>query len=136
MRALLALSVLIAGCTSSSLPTPDPQQAWVELDALPGHHLSAQRLDDQRVSDGRYFQLTPGAHELRMRYQYESQLGTDAFGEPRYVTCELRMRYDAFAAGQRYRLHARPLALKAQARLYDGHNQVLARGEVLRCGPI
>lgn len=134
MRALVVLPLLLVGC-SGALPGADPRQAWVDLQATPGQ-LSAQRLDEQRVEDGRYFQMPPGAHELRLRYQYESRLGTDAFGEPRWVTCELRVRYADFAAGQRYRVQARPLALKAQAWLYDSQGQVLARGEVLRCGPI
>ncbi|MNR61877.1 hypothetical protein D3C85_1837440 [compost metagenome] len=50
------------------------------------------------------------------------------------MTCHLRLQYSAFAAGQRYRIEARPLQNRAQAWLYDSQRQVLARGQVLRCG--
>ncbi|CAD5106726.1 PA0061/PA0062 family lipoprotein [Zestomonas carbonaria] len=137
---LLSLFTLsLAACASSSLPPADPQQAWVELATQqPSHTISASRLDGQRLSDGRFFQVSPGAHELDVRFQYERMGGgggMEPSGSPGSVTCYLRVRYDGFAAGQRYRLEARPLAAKAQAWLYGEQRQVLARGEVLRCGP-
>jgi hypothetical protein len=58
----------------------------------------------------------------------------DLRSEPIQRTCELRVRYDDFAAGQRYRLEARPLAATAQGWLYDDQRNVLARARVLRCG--
>jgi ABC-type polar amino acid transport system ATPase subunit len=54
--------------------------------------------------------------------------------EPLLLTCELRLRYDQFAAGQRYRVEARSMAMTAQAWLYDEQRNVLARGKVMRCG--
>ena len=54
--------------------------------------------------------------------------------EPMQRTCELRVRYDNFAAGQRYRIEARTLAMSAQGWLYDDQRNVLARARVLRCG--
>ena len=133
---LLAAALLAAGC-ASPLPPHDPGQAWVELySGGGGHVLMADRLDDQRLNDGRYFQLPPGAHELQVRFQYEINGGGGLEGtsEPRQITCQLRLRYAHFEAGQRYRVEARPLVMKAQAWLYDGQRNVLARGQVLRCG--
>lgn len=134
----LALFGLLAGCaTSSDLPPPDPAQAWVDVYAAPGHDVSAMSLDDQRVGDARYFQMTPGAHALRVRFQHEvNSQGSDGVSEPMRITCQLEVRYDGFAAGQRYRLEVRPLVLKAQGYLFDAQRRLLARADVLRCGPI
>lgn len=137
MRYLALLSaVLVLSACASPLPAPDPNQAWVELRSEPGSLLMADRLDDQRLNDGRYFQVPTGAHELQARFQFEvsSGGGLDGTAEPRQVTCEIRVRYDNFVAGQRYRLEARPMQMKAQAWLYDGQRNVLARGKILRCG--
>lgn len=137
----LLLCALSLGACASALPPRDPQQAWIDLATQqPSHTISANRLDGQRLSEGRFFQVSPGAHELDVRFQYERAGsgggGMDAMGGgPGPVTCILRVKYAGFAAGQRYRLEARPLAAKAQAWLYDDQRKVVARGEVLRCGP-
>lgn len=124
------------GACASPLPARDPAQAWVELYASAGTLLMADRLDGQRLNDGRYFQVPPGAHELQARFQFETSggAGLDGVYEPRQITCEIRLRYADFAAGQHYRLEARPLVMKAQAWLYDGQRSLLARGQVPRCG--
>jgi hypothetical protein len=94
----------------------------------------AQELDGKRLNDGRYFQVSPGSHELIARFRFEVQSGGNLMAEPIERTCELRVRYDNFAAGQRYRIEARTLAMSAQAWLYDEQRNVLARAKVLRCG--
>ncbi|WP_061238665.1 hypothetical protein [Ectopseudomonas composti] len=137
MRALLlAPALMMLGACASSVPQPDPQQAWVELYSSADTLLMAQRLDGKRWPDGRYFQVTPGKHELETRFQFEVRSGGSIGmqSEPLRMTCEIRLRYDDFAAGQRYRVEARQLLMKAQAWLYDDQRNVLARGEVLRCG--
>lgn len=137
MRYLALLgSLLVLSACASPLPQPDPHQAWVELYSPAGNLLMADRLDGRRLNDGRYFQVPAGAHELQARFQFEvnSGGGLDGLSEPRQVTCELRVRYDSFVAGQHYRLEARPMQMKAQAWLYDAQRNVLARAKVLRCG--
>jgi hypothetical protein len=132
--ALLLLSGMLVAC-AGPLPPRDPQLAWIDLHAAAGHTLMADRLDGERVNDGRYFQVAPGAHDLQLRFQYEvNGGGAEEPSEPRLITCLVRIRYDGFAAGQRYRVEARPLAMRAQAWLYDGQRQLLAGGKVLRCG--
>ncbi|BCQ58316.1 hypothetical protein PBOI14_00660 [Pseudomonas sp. Boi14] len=57
----LALGTLSA-CTTP-LPGVDPQQAWIDL-ATPtpgGKLVMAERLDNQRLDDGRFFQVSPAA---------------------------------------------------------------------------
>lgn len=137
MRYLALLGgMLVLGACASPVPSADPSQAWVELRSDAGTLLMADRLDGQRLNDGRYFQVPAGAHELQARFQFEVNGGggLDGAYEPRQVTCEIRVRHDNFVAGQRYRLEARPLQMKAQAWLYDAQRTVLARGKVLRCG--
>ncbi len=131
---LLALTL---GACASPLPKPDPQQAWVDLYATPGNMLMANKLDDKRLNDGRYFQVSPGHRELEVRFQFEAGGGgggMETMSEPLRITCDLRVRHD-FAAGQRYRLEVRPLVNRAQGWLYDAQHALLARAEVLRCRP-
>jgi len=132
----LILGASLLGACASPLPARDPAQAWVALHASAGTLLMADRLDGQRLNDGRYFQMAPGAHELQARFQFEvsSGGGLDGVYEPRQISCEIRLRYADFVAGQHYRLEARPLVMKAQAWLYDGQRNLLARAQVLRCG--
>jgi hypothetical protein len=136
MRTPLVFALLGLGACASPLPPADPQQAWVDLYASAGYTLMAHKQDDQQTRDGRYFQVAAGAHELQVRFQFEvaGGGGGDEFnGEPMQMTCHLRFRYDGFAAGQRYRIEARPLQYKAQGWLYGPDRQVLARAKVLRC---
>lgn len=135
MRLLPALLLpLLLNACAGPLPSPDPRQAWVELYATSGRLLMADRLDGQRLNDGRYFQVSPGRHELQLRFQHEvSGGGRDPLAEPLQITCILRVRYHGFAAGQRYRLEARPLGMRAAAWLYDSQRRVVAEGEILRC---
>ncbi|MGL4316023.1 MAG: hypothetical protein ACRCTL_05360 [Pseudomonas sp.] len=138
MRRLLLCSLFGLVACASPLPTPDPQKAWVDLHALPGHLLMAHTLDGRDLRDGRFFQVAPGVHELEARFQFDVNNGGGGTGDlnsgPMQITCYLQLRYDNFVAGQRYRLEARPLAMRAQGWLYDEQRNVLARARVLRCG--
>lgn len=130
----LIASLLLLGACASPLPARDPGMAWVDLYTTASDLLMADKLDGKRLNDGRYFQVTPGTHELIARFQFEVQGGGSLMAEPVQRTCELRVRYDEFAAGQRYRIEARTLAMSAQGWLYDDQRNVLARARVLRCG--
>jgi hypothetical protein len=130
----LLVSLLLLGACASPLPARDPGMAWVDLYTPASDLLMAEELDGKRLNDGRYFQATPGAHELIARFRFEVQGGGSLMAEPIQRTCEIRVRYDDFAAGQRYRIEARTLAMSAQAWLYDEQRNVLARAKVLRCG--
>ncbi len=102
---LIALSAL--GACASPLPPVDPKQAWVDLYTMtPGRAIMADRLDGKRLDDGRYFQVTPGKHELVVRFDYEIYAG-GMLTSPKDRTCYLTVRFDDFKAGERYRLEAR-----------------------------
>ncbi|GAB3371246.1 PA0061/PA0062 family lipoprotein [Azotobacter armeniacus] len=129
----LTIPLLLAAC-ASPLPEPDPKMAWVELEAREVTSLlMAERLDGKRLSDGRYFQVGPGAHELEATFRYYYQ-GNPMGRNPLATTCTLRLRYPGFAAGQRYRLEAWALASQVQGVLYDASGRELAEAEVLSCG--
>lgn len=120
---LIALSALSA--CASPVPPKDPKQAWVDLYTMtPGRLLMADKLDGQRLDDGRYFQVSPGEHELVVRFDYEIYAGGFST-DPTDRTCYLTVRYDDFKAGQRYRLEARAPAMQPQVYLYDSERHVL-----------
>ena len=130
---------LLSGC-ASPLPDHDPRMAWVDLYTTPGKTLMAERLDGKSVNDGRYFQVTPGRHEMIVRFQYEVPAGggMNAMSEPSELTCRVKVIYDDFAAGQRYRLELRPQLRSALALLTDASGQLVAKTDfqgAVRCGP-
>ena len=137
MRRLLLLLAAGAfvGCTSP-LPAVDPQMAWVDF-ATPspgGKLLMAERLDKQRVSDGRYFQVTPGSHELRVRFDFEVfGGGPGLLNTPLERMCYLTINYDHFEAGQRYLLEARSVAFTPSARLYNAKREIVAEDRLTNC---
>jgi len=132
---IVALSA-IAGCVTP-MPPMDPQQAWIDMTTTTGKLVMADKLDGKRLDDGRFFQVTPGSHELQMRYDYELHVGT--FGmfnnDDAEITCFIKVKYDHFAPGQRYRLEARSIVNSVSARLYDAGHKVVAEENDVSCLP-
>ncbi|MBP3999783.1 MULTISPECIES: hypothetical protein [Pseudomonas] len=134
MMLLLAVS-LLAGC-QTPLPPVDPNMAWVEFSTPSpgGKLLMAERLDNQRLTDGRFFQVTPGSHELRVRFDFEVFGGGGSLMTgPVERLCYLTIRYDHFEAGQRYRLEGRSLAFTPSARLYNDKREIVAEDREVNC---
>lgn len=136
LTTLLAASVL-AGC-QTPLPAADPDKAWVDF-AMPspgGKVLMAERLDNQRLSDGRFFQVAPGRHELTVRFDFEIFGGGQGMDtDPQERLCYMTLAYDRFEAGQRYRLEARSLAFTPSARLINAQGQIVANERQINCVP-
>lgn len=136
LTTLLAASVL-AGC-QSRLPAADPDKAWVDF-AMPtpgGKVLMAERLDKQRLRDGRFFQVTPGSHELTVRFDFEVFGGGQGMDtDPQERLCYMTVPYEHFEAGQRYRLEARSLAFTPSARLINRQGQIVANERQINCVP-
>ncbi|VVM95370.1 hypothetical protein PS645_03004 [Pseudomonas fluorescens] len=133
---LLMVVILIAGC-ASPLPPVNPQMAWVDFSTpFPNDKLlMAERLDNQRMSDGRYFQVSPGSHELIVRFDFEVPGGGGLSGmsSPRDRLCYLTISYDNFEAGQRYVLEARSISFTPSARLYNAKREVVAEDRQAYC---
>ena len=131
--------VAMSGCASSPLPQVDPNMAWIDL-ATPmpgGKLLMAESLDGQKSSDGRFFQVSPGSHELKVRFDFEVFVGggLGMQGAPQERLCYMLVRYDHFEAGQRYRLEGRNIAFSASARLYNAKREIVAEDRQINCVP-
>ena len=138
MRAylLLPIACLLCACASTPLPAADPAKAWVDLETQTGKLVMAERLDNQRLNDGRYFQVTPGSHELMVRFDFEVFVGgMGMFSDPQERLCYITLNYDNFQPGQRYRLQARSLGFNAYARLYNAEGKVLTEERLVNCLP-
>lgn len=129
------LLLLLMAC-SKQLPAADPTKAWIDLYTIAGNQLSAKEVDGRDWSQGRYFELTPGKHNLQVRLQFDISggAGRDHNGGSQTRTCILGLDYDQFQAGQKYRLKAGQVSRRGWLRLYDSQGNVLSRGKQLRCG--
>ena len=138
MRTLLLLLAAgaLAGC-QSPLPAVNPQMAWVEFSTpFPNDKLlMAERLDKQRLRDGRFFQVTPGHHELIVRFDFEvpGGGGLGVMSGPSERLCYLTISYDHFEAGQRYVLEGRSIAFTPGARLYNAKREIVAEDRESYC---
>ncbi len=112
------------------MPAANPQMAWVDFSTpFPNDRLLlAERLDKQRLSDGRFFEVSPGHHELIVRFDYEvtGGGGMGMMGGPTVRVCYLTIHYEHFEAGQRYVLEGRSMAMTPEARLYNAKRQIVA----------
>ena len=134
---LLVLTVcLLSACANTPIPPANPSMAWVDLETQTGKLVMAERLDNQRLTDGRYFQVTPGSHELMVRFDYEVFIGgMSQFSNPQERLCYLTLNYADFQPGQRYRLQARSLGFNAYARLFNAEGKVVAEERLVNCIP-
>lgn len=133
---VILMALVLSACASTPLPPADPAKAWIDLETQTGKLVMAERLDKQRTTDGRYFQVTPGSHELMVRFDFEVFVGgMGMFSDPQERLCYLTLNYADFQPGQRYRLQARSLGFNAYARLYNAAGKVLAEERLVNCVP-
>jgi hypothetical protein len=125
--------LMLAGC--AGLPTPDPSQAWIDLDTRQEDTaLQAIEVDDKASIDKRYFEVQPGNHKLTIRYLFAVQptnIGPDA--EPLWRDCQLNVKFKDFNAGQRYQLQAGNIGFRPWAKLYDQQRKVIGQGIPAGC---
>lgn len=129
----LALASL-TGC-AAPLPSSNPTMAWVDLSTTTGKLVMAEALDKQRLRDGRFFQVTPGNHELMVRFDFEVPSSGGFNNDPQERLCYVTVNYDRFEAGQRYRLEAIAYQFKASAKLYNAQGKVIAEDRMVNCVP-
>jgi hypothetical protein len=137
-RILLFLAISSLAACMSPLPAANPNMAWVDF-AMPtpgGKVLMAERLDKKTQNDGRFFQVTPGSHELVVRFDFEVYAATFGMNtDTQDRLCYMTVRYDHFEAGQRYQLEARSLAFTPSARLYNAKRELVAEDSQIICLP-
>jgi hypothetical protein len=134
---LLLAASAVAGC-QSPLPPVDPQMAWVDFSTpFPNDKLlMAERLDNQRLRDGRFFQVMPGSHVLLVRFDFAVPGGGGGMGlmdGPSERLCYLTIKYDHFEAGQRYMLVGQSIAFVPGARLYNAKREIVAEDSESYC---
>jgi hypothetical protein len=117
------------------MPDPDPSQAWIDLDARQHDTaLQAVQVDATQAVDKRYFEVQPGSHELKVRYQFPveaTNIGPTA--EPLWRDCQLSVKFKDFNAGQRYQLQAGSIGFRPWAKLYDEQRKVVGQGTPAGC---
>lgn len=137
MRILILTGGLLtlAGCAGFGMPSPDPTQAWIDLDARQQDTaLQALEVDRKAAVDKRYFEVQPGTHELKVRYQFPveaTNIGPGA--EPLWRDCQLSLKFTDFNAGQRYQLQAGYIGFRPWAKLYDQQKNVVGQGKPAGC---
>jgi hypothetical protein len=135
MRTLMLTGglLMLAGC--AGLPDTDPTQAWIDLDSRQQDtELQALKVDNASATDKRYFEVQPGSHELKVRYQFAvapSNIGPDA--EPLWRDCQLNVKFKDFNAGERYQLQAGNIGFRPWAKLYDQQRKVIGQGTPAGC---
>ena len=135
MRTLpLLASLALLGACAAPVPAPDPHKAWVAMQSEPGELLMAEMVGRERVSDGRYFQLQPGAQRLRASYRFEVIAGGSfEQGGSVHMLCNFRLDWDGFAAGQRYQVQAQHWQFQPEAWLLDASGQRLVEAHDWSC---
>lgn len=134
MRTRLAVGtlLLLSGC--STLPDPDPNQAWIDLAAHDDSSLHAVQVDERDWADNRYFQVPPGSHELTVRYQFAVAPGNiGPVDQPLWRDCQLNLSFKGFDAGQRYRMQAGSIGFRPWVKLYDQQRKLIGQGEPAGC---
>ena len=127
--------LMLAGCAGFGIPRQDPSQAWIDLDSQQEDTaLQALEVDKQAANDNRYFEVQPGSHELKVRYQFPvqpSNIGPNA--ETLWRDCQINVKFDDFNAGERYQLQAGNIGFRPWARLYDQQRKVIGKGTPAGC---
>jgi hypothetical protein len=137
MRKLMLTGGLLtlAGCAGFGMPDPDPSQAWIDLASKQQDSaLQALKVDDKAATDKRFFEVQPGSHELKVRYQFAVQptnIGPDS--EPLWRDCQLSVKFKDFNAGERYQLQAGNIGFRPWAKLYDQQRKVIGHGTPAGC---
>lgn len=129
----ISSAALLVSCNACAalLPEHDPSMAWIDVLSQAGHRLAAQRMDGNKVTDARYFQVSTGEHQLQVRLTYERGGSNTADSLRR---CLVDITYPKFAAGQRYSIRALAKGWTVRAWLYNAEGQRLIESKPIRCG--
>ncbi len=130
---VISSAALLIVCSACAAPVSehDPRMAWVDVQAQAGHQLSAQRMDGDKVTDARYFQVASGGHQLQVRLTYDRG-GHSRSGSQR--RCLIDITYPDFSAGQSYSIRALAKGWTVRAWLYSSDGQRLVESKPIRCG--
>jgi hypothetical protein len=125
---MLGLVGLLSAC-AGPMPKPDPTEAWIGLKEEPSAVLMAENLDGKRLNDGRYFDVTPGAHRLDLSLIIEPD------GDNNQERCTTHINFNQFKAGSRYKVVESSLGEDYSAVLEDASGKQLGRSHDFDCLP-
>lgn len=126
-----AVLLITSSACAAPLPEHEPDMAWIDVQSQAGHRLSAQRMDGSKVNDARYFQGSPGRHQLQMRLTYDRGGNNTGDSQRR---CLVDVDYADFQAGHSYSVRALAKGWTARAWLYSSDGQRLIESKPVRCG--
>ncbi|WP_397458462.1 hypothetical protein AB3464_28160 [Pseudomonas asplenii] len=124
----LGLAVLLSAC-AGPLPKADPSEAWIGLQDEAPNDLLAEKVDGKSINDGRFFEVTPGAHKL------DVMLVEIPVGDGNQEDCSGQVSYQQFRAGEHYKLVESSLGDEVSARLVDSHGKEVAHTGDFQCMP-
>ncbi|QXI25946.1 hypothetical protein [Pseudomonas vanderleydeniana] len=124
----LGLAVLLSAC-AGPMPKADPNQAWIGLQEEAPNDLLAEKVDGKSIDDGRFFEVTPGAHKL------DVMLVEIPVGDGNQEDCSGEVSYKQFKAGEHYKLVESSLGQEVSARLVDSHGKEVANTGDFQCMP-
>ncbi|MFZ4962679.1 hypothetical protein ACL9RJ_00300 [Pseudomonas sp. Mn2068] len=124
----LGLAFLLSAC-AGPMPKADPSQAWIGLQQETPNDLLAEKVDGKSIDDGRFFEVSPGAHKL------DVMLVEIPTGDANQEDCSGQVSYDQFKAGEHYRLVESSLGQEVSARLMDSHGKEVADTGDFQCMP-
>jgi len=124
----LGLAFLLSAC-AGPMPKADPSQAWIGLQDEAPNDMLAEKVDGHKIDDGRFFEVTPGAHKL------DVMLVTVPWGDGNQQDCSGEVSYDQFKAGEHYKLVESSLGRRVSARLMDSQGKQVARTGRFQCMP-
>lgn len=124
----LGLACLLSAC-AGPMPQSDPSEAWIGLQEEAPNDLMAERVDGNKVDDGRYFEVKPGAHRL------DVTLFEESVGDSNQQDCNGHISYSGFKAGEHYKLVESSLGTEVTVRLYDAKGKQVASTHGFACMP-
>lgn len=125
---VLGLVGLLSAC-AGPMPKADPSEAWIGLQEEPSAVLMAEDLDGKRLNDGRYFEVSPGAHRLGL------SLIVEADGDNNEERCTAHINYQQFKAGSHYKVVESSLGEDYSAVLEDSSGKELGHSHDFDCMP-
>ncbi|MDB5982997.1 MAG: hypothetical protein JWQ69_4012 [Pseudomonas sp.] len=122
---MLGLVAVLSGC-AGPMPKADPNEALITLKGSQGS-LLADDVDGQRISDGRYFEVTPGAHKLDMT------LFVAGMGYANQEDCQVQVNFQDFKAGEHYQVVETGSGVDYRASLFDSQGHQVGQTRNFTC---
>jgi len=122
----LGLALLLSAC-AGPMPKADPSEAWIGLQNEAPNDMLAEKVDGQKIDDGRFFEVPPGAHKL------DVMLVEMPWGDGNQQDCSGEVSFNQFKAGKRYHLVESGSGVDVGAELVNDHGVTVAQSRKFSC---